>query len=1476
MSFALYGTPTPDTLFSAESFHDITIADADRIIQGGQLPHILPKGSLRAWVFDREVPTSLEELTVSANEHIPCAEDMLPITCEMESAFHRGARSVCLNLPNGSVRYHLSKIRLIINVNNHAANLAAAASLLNHVESSFLLLPDRIQELKGNKFMEPLAGFHVTAIPLYTLGCLLNERWAKEDVLNARAELTYFHRAVIKDLGQDPSFLFIPTSFINDCRTLIKLPGSPYSQNIIWFRERVRSGSVNVIGFLSWTRDHYSALVKMRVDDLEHGDSLNLPPESDLLPLLRWALAGLRDFEPRADQTYIPSGLIDRQTSLAGEGSCGIAAANFIEFRIGMDIPRWMADQSGGPTTQYSDWVMPCFLSGNGEVPGFTSTDVGVGYCDFNLDMPSPDMTHPIFDWVTERLKQPQIFPEIAYSELQAKAGTASLASPFKLNSSTRNTIPSITQLAELPLDHAFNFPAISFGHSPRSPPKTPPPQPRNNIIVIPDTPSPAPPPPKTPPRRKIKDEDVMDLCSPDVIDLSLSTPPRLATKAEVIELTSPFQPGVKRKHEGRLPGAKVERIDIDLSSPPRRRTKQDSSLSSRLPPPQAPVQRQQPPRIIELGFGPIQLHNVYDTFETAEQAIYQAQEALGHKWIRGQVRRDDNTGAVRRRTLRCNRYREPKETHRIDIDPSDHRRGKSGRTNCLAHVNLCPLPGGQWQISLIDAAHNHEPHVPSGGQAGHEPSNQARSEARQEVNRLGGDVQAILASLETLSQSEPGWAYSVQMDTNGVVTALWWQSPEQAQLTGRYTDILINDNSYNRNDKQYPLSIGIIVDSHGRSRNAWYAFQKKEDTESFAWILRCHLRATGDIHPELFVSDRSGALIAAVVLVLIFTFHIYCLSHLLENVDRNLGRVLGDAWRSFLPDFWACYRAVSPEDFETQWQALVQRYPAARSYLTDLYECRDRWAWAWISVRFTAGIRTNGRVEVENRITKTITGPGKTLFQVFNALNERTQEQKRDENIRVRDASRKQHPGQTERAFQPILDMLREHVGAKWGLPLFYNASALQLPHGVRDWSEYAIALNDSEPGFVWDRNEEQSSRNDFANDNAYIGTRFLLRLLYWSEDRLTLADQPDVYLEFPRFLEDVVKWVADRRTRQTNRASNAMTLVRTSSDIFAGAGVYTITELWHMAGLSPNLTEAEVFDSPSRTARLCGAFYHFAKEAHTTLWTLVQRFLVDYVICVRKENRLLYSERLQVYGKERSYVSARFHGLLVNFKAVCEVHSRDPLWVRRCTAAGPFDVFEPELIRHALEFEDINLGGLIFGEELWAKLHSDAGLPIACLSSDNTLARFYSNLSIAPEMSTSWLNPTAYTYLFHANKGALRASHPLTILYRAANTDIWSVIPAFPDNSAPIPRARPPQVPKSEQIGDLVAPATWKSGKPPKPKTVAPLVPKTTPMQQCNPSTRDRALLAYIIKFTQNFTVGPLDYCGIARRIKGRGDDM
>ncbi|KAJ7284776.1 hypothetical protein C8J57DRAFT_1051884, partial [Mycena rebaudengoi] len=89
------------------------------------------------------------------------------------------------------------------------------------------------------------------------------------------------------------------------------------------------------------------------------------------------------------------------------------------------------------------------------------------------------------------------------------------------------------------------------------------------------------------------------------------------------------------------------------------------------------------------------------------------------------------------------------------------------------------------------------------------------------------------------------------------------------------------------------------------------------------------------------------------------------------------------------------------------------------------------------------------------------------------------------------------------------------------------------------------------------------------------------LLIQVYWADQRELLpAQQPDMYLEFPCFLEDLVKWIPSQQ--KFSRSSLGMT----TTEIFPGAGVYTMSELWHMAGLSPNLTEVEVFDSSSQTA--------------------------------------------------------------------------------------------------------------------------------------------------------------------------------------------------------------------------------------------------------------------------------------------------
>lgn len=120
-------------------------------------------------------------------------------------------------------------------------------------------------------------------------------------------------------------------------------------------------------------------------------------------------------------------------------------------------------------------------------------------------------------------------------------------------------------------------------------------------------------------------------------------------------------------------------------------------------------------------------------------------------------------------------------------------------------------------------------------------------------------------------------------------------------------------------------------------------------------------------------------------------TLHVFCLHHLSGNVSDNLRLMLGPNWDDFNRDFWSTYRSLSPREFERLWLELTTRYPNAASYLDkELYPCREQWAWAWISYVFTGGVRTNGRVEGENRVNKFVRGSKVLFLQLFNGLNDR------------------------------------------------------------------------------------------------------------------------------------------------------------------------------------------------------------------------------------------------------------------------------------------------------------------------------------------------------------------------------------------------------------------------------------------------------------------------------------------------------
>ena len=157
------------------------------------------------------------------------------------------------------------------------------------------------------------------------------------------------------------------------------------------------------------------------------------------------------------------------------------------------------------------------------------------------------------------------------------------------------------------------------------------------------------------------------------------------------------------------------------------------------------------------------------------------------------------------------------------------------------------------------------------------------------------------------------------------------------------------------------------------------------ETQNSVNW---CHLRSASK-PPECYVSDQHPSLIQSAKTTLPLTSHFYCLYHLEGNVATYLQPCSGSDWESFARDFWASYCSPSPDEFDQSWKARTIQYPKGQDYLEELCQCRDHWAWAWISTIFMAGVHTNGHVEVKNKVNKAIGGPRKTLFQLFRALNE-------------------------------------------------------------------------------------------------------------------------------------------------------------------------------------------------------------------------------------------------------------------------------------------------------------------------------------------------------------------------------------------------------------------------------------------------------------------------------------------------------
>ena len=123
---------------------------------------------------------------------------------------------------------------------------------------------------------------------------------------------------------------------------------------------------------------------------------------------------------------------------------------------------------------------------------------------------------------------------------------------------------------------------------------------------------------------------------------------------------------------------------------------------------------------------GAIDVSSVFTSSDEAQDAIIAYQEKLGHRWRVAQSKRGPD-GSQRKFTFRCNRYYCHKPVHSPYIDPSDHRKGKSYKTDCDARVIINCSVNGLWAVTTVFWNHNHARELPVGAIAPRRPTQNQR-----------------------------------------------------------------------------------------------------------------------------------------------------------------------------------------------------------------------------------------------------------------------------------------------------------------------------------------------------------------------------------------------------------------------------------------------------------------------------------------------------------------------------------------------------------------------------------------------------------------------------------------------------------------------------------------------------------------------------------------------------------------------------
>ncbi|RWR94342.1 protein FAR-RED IMPAIRED RESPONSE 1-like protein [Cinnamomum micranthum f. kanehirae] len=213
---------------------------------------------------------------------------------------------------------------------------------------------------------------------------------------------------------------------------------------------------------------------------------------------------------------------------------------------------------------------------------------------------------------------------------------------------------------------------------------------------------------------------------------------------------------------------------------------------------------------------------------------------------------------------------------------------------------------------------------------------------------------------------------FAIEKDDEDHIKHVFWADYYFQKSYEEFGDVVSFDTTYNTN--RYGLIFGAFtgINHHDQSIIFGCCLISNETFDTFVWVFNKWLKAMPGDPPKSILTDQDPAMTKAIGFVLPTTSHRYCLWHILENLQKNLGGVAIHKDNLIPTIKKIAFNSLTTEEFESGWKKmLIKEDVANNDWLNGMYDIRHMWVPIYMRHLFFGGMSTTGRSESINAFLK-------------------------------------------------------------------------------------------------------------------------------------------------------------------------------------------------------------------------------------------------------------------------------------------------------------------------------------------------------------------------------------------------------------------------------------------------------------------------------------------------------------------------